>query len=326
MIETALIARLVNRYQFSLTIEEAYAVTAQSLGILFPADCGILYLKDARLDLYQPIAPWGKIEEPPKSIGSQDCWALRRGRMHKVMAGPDEIRCLHAVRSSADTASLCVPIMTFGEPLGLLHFSTCCDSRFFPDKRQAVGLIADLLAMAVVNIRLRNRIQNMTDTDYLTGLYNPDYMEEQLRRLLKTASRDKTPIGLIMMDIDHFGYFTENYGHSAAHAVLRDMGAFLQEYLQSEDLACKFGGDEFLLILQGNSLEISRKRAEHIRDLLKDRSQYDGHRHMRRITFSIGVVAFPNHGNTTGDLIQSVKNAVKRAKKDGRDRIAVGEE
>ncbi len=326
MIETSMIARLVNRYQFSLAIEEAYAVTAQSLGTLLPEDSGVLYLKDARADLYHPIASWGKMNEPPKSISSQDCWALRRGRMHKVMAGSDDIHCSHALSPSADTASLCVPILTFGEPLGLLHFSSRQDSRFFAEKKQTVGLIADLLAMAIVNIRLRERIQDMLDRDYLTGLYNREFIEEQLSRLLKIASRDKSSIGLIMMDVDHFGYFTENYGHGAAHAVLRDLGAFLNEYLEKEDLPCKFGGDEFLLILPGNSLEVSRKRAEHIRDLLKDRAQYEGHRHMRRITLSIGVAASPNHGQTTGDLIQSVKNAVKLAKEAGRDRVAVEEE
>jgi len=326
MIETKIIARLVNRYQFSLAIEEAYAVTAQSLGTLLPEDSGVLYLKDDRLDLYHPIAPWGKMDEPPKSISSQDCWALRRGRMHKVMAGSDDIRCSHSISPSADTASLCVPILTFGEPLGLLHFSSRQDSRFFPEKKQTVGLIADLLAMTIVNIRLRDRIQDMVERDYLTGLYNRGFMEEQLGRLLKTASREKSSIGFIMIDIDHFGYFTENYGHGAAHAVLRDLGAFLNKYLHSEDLACKFGADEFLLILPGNSLEVSRRRAEHIRDLIKDRSQYEGHQHMRRITVSVGVAAFPDHGYSTGDLIQSVKDAVRLAKEAGRDRVAVVEE
>jgi diguanylate cyclase (GGDEF)-like protein len=326
MIETKMIARLVNRYQFSLAIEEAYAVTAQSLGTLLSEDSGILYLKDARLDLYHPIATWGKTAEPPKSISSQDCWALRRGRRHKVVAGSDDIRCSHMISPSADSSSLCVPIMTFGEPLGMLNFSSRQDNQCFPEKQQTVGLIADLLAMAIVNIRLRDRIQDMVERDYLTGLYNRKPAEEHFSRLLKTASRENKSIGLIMMDIDHFGYFTENYGYGTAHAVLRDIGAFLNEYLHSEDLPCKFGGDEFLLILPGNSLEASRKRAEHICDLLKDRAQYEGHRHMRRITLSIGVAAFPDHGTTTGDLIQSVINAVKRAKEAGRDRVAVAEE
>jgi diguanylate cyclase (GGDEF)-like protein len=293
---------------------------------LLPEDAGVLYLKDARLDLYHPIATWGKmIVEPPKSINSPDCWALRRGRRHKVIFGSDDIRCSHAISPSADSSSLCVPIMTFGEPLGLLHFFSRQDNPFFTEKQQTVGLVADLLAMAIVNIRLRDRIQEMVERDYLTGLYNRKPAEEHFSRLLKTASRENTPIGLIMMDIDHFGYFTENYGYGTAHAVLRDLGAFLNEYLHSEDLGCKFGGDEFLLILPGSSLEASRKRAEHIRELLKDRAQYEGHLHMRRITLSIGVAAFPDHGKTLGDLIQSVISAVRQAKQAGRDCVACAE-
>lgn len=325
-IETSLISRLVNRYLFSLTVEEAYSVTAQSLEAILPDDGGVIYLKDARLELYEPIAPWGNLPLAPQPFHIQDCWALRRGRMHKVTPESAEIRCRHSIATSADAATLCVPVITYGEPMGLLHFWTNIDLAEFPEKRQIIGLIADLLAMAVVNIRLRHRIQDMTDRDYLTGLYNPVYTEEQLRRLLKTASRNNAPVGLIMMDIDHFGYFTENYGHAAAHAVLRDMGSFLQEYLQNEELACKYGGDEFLLVLPGNALDTSRKRAEHIHGLIKDRAQYEGHRHMRRITFSTGVVAFPDHGNSAGDLIQSVINAVKCAKKEGRDRVRAGDE
>jgi diguanylate cyclase (GGDEF)-like protein len=326
MIETETIARLVNRYQFSLSIEEAYAVTAQSLDVLLPADGGVLYVKDARQDLYYPIAPWGKLEEPLKSIGSEDCWALRRGRMHKVMAGSEDIRCRHIVAPSTGTDYLCVPILTFGEPLGLLHFATRDGRRSFPGKKQMVGLIADLLAMAIVNIRLRDRIQDIVDKDYLTGLYNRRSMEERFNRILKKAFRENTSIGLIMMDIDHFGYFTENYGHGAADAVLQDLGAFLNEYLYVEDLACRYGADEFFLILPGNSLDVSRKRAEHIRDLIKDRAMYESHQHIHRITVSMGVVAFPDHGNTMGDLIQCCINAVKQAKKDGRDRVKIGEE
>jgi diguanylate cyclase (GGDEF)-like protein len=325
MIEPAVIARLVNRYLFSLTIEEVYAVTTGSLEALLPGDFGVLYLKDPRQDLYEPIAPWGRQPSPPSSLISEDCWALRRGRMHKVLAGSDDVRCRHAARFQADSDSLCVPIMTLGEIMGLLHFSSVGDPSSFPDKRQTVGLVADLLAMAVVNIRLRNRIQDLSDKDYLTGLFNLGHMEEQLRRILKMASRERVQIGLILLDIDHFGYFTENYGHSAAHAVMRDLGAFLLEYLQDGEIGCRFGGDELLLALPRHSLDASRKRAEHIRELLKDRSQYEGHRHMRRVTFSMGVAAFPDHGSTTGDLIQNALKAVKRAKLDGRDRVAVAE-
>lgn len=326
VIEIGMIAKLVNRYQFSLAVEEAYTITAQSLWKLLPEDGGVLYLKDARQDLYHPIAPWGMLDEKPGPIGSQDCWALRRSRLHKVMPGSDDVHCPHIVSPPADATFLCVPIMTFGEPLGLLHFSSRQDRRFFPEKKQTIGLIADLLAMAIVNIRLRDRIQDMLDRDYLTGLYNRGFMEEQLGRLLKTAAREKSSIGLVMMDIDHFSYFTENYGHGPAHAVLRDLGDFLNEYLGKDDLAGRFGADEFLLILPGSSPESARKRAEHIRELLKDRSQYEDHRQMRRITVSMGVAAFPDHGNTTGDLVQSAKGALRLAKEAGRDRVALMEE
>lgn len=322
-IETRAMARLVNRYLFSITVEEACTVTAQTLGALLPGDCGVLYLKDARMDLYHPAALWGSTEKPPGAMSGQDCWALRRNRMHKVMAGSDDVRCTHSLGASATVSTLCVPVLALGEPFGLLHYATQGDAVTFPDRRQAVGLVADLFALAIANIRLRDRIQELVECDYLTGLYNRSPAEEQLIRLLKTASRENTPVGLVMMDIDHFGYFTDNYGYQTAHAVLRDLSAFLKEYLHPDDVACKFGGDEFLLILPGNSLEAARTRAEHIRELLKDRAQFEGHRHMRRITLSIGVAAFPDHGKTAGDLIQSARHGVKLAKEGGRDRVAV---
>lgn len=324
-VDTGIIARLVSRYQFSLSVEESCAVTVQGLEALLPNDGGVLYLKDAKQDLYLPAARWGSAEEHPEPVSSQDCWALRRGRMYRVMADSEDVYCRHIVSPSADTAYLCVPIITLGETLGLLHFATKSEPRAFSGKKRTVRLIADMHSMAIVNIRLRERIQDMIDRDYSTGLFNRGFIEEQFNRILKTALREQFPIGLVMMDIDRFGFFTENYGHGAAGAVLRDLGDFLTEYLGKDDLACRYGADEFLLVLPRHTLEASRKRAENIRDLIRERSSYEEHRQIKRITLSIGVAAYPDHGNTAGDLIQCVKNAVKKAKQAGRDRVCVGE-
>lgn len=324
-VDTGIIARLVNRYPFSLSVEESYAVTSQCMETLFPGDSGVLYMKDAKQDLYLPAARWGDKRGHLKPIDSQECWALRRGRMHKIMARSEDIYCSHIVSPAAGKSYLCVPIITLGENLGLIHFATRSGARVFAEKRQAVRLVTDLLSMAIVNIRLRGRIQDMIDRDYSTGLFNRGFIEEKFKRLLKTAMREQSPIGLVMMDIDHFGYFTENYGHGAASAVLRDLGDFLTGYLGRDDLACRYGADEFLLVLPGHTLGASRKRAENIHALIKERGSYEEHRQIKRITLSIGVAAYPDHGGTADDLIQSVKNALKQAKQAGRDRIAVGE-
>jgi diguanylate cyclase (GGDEF)-like protein len=192
-------------------------------------------------------------------------------------------------------------------------------------KRQMVETMADHIALALSNLTLMDTLREQAIHDSLTGLFNRRYMEETLKRELSRAARKNVPLGIIMLDLDHFKQFNDTFGHSAGDALLRELGVFLQSHIRGEDIACRQGGEEFMLILPEASLDNTRKRAEQLGEEVKHLNvQYRG-QSLGAVTLSIGVAVFPDHGLTVDSLLQSADSALYRAKKAGRDRVMAGE-
>jgi diguanylate cyclase (GGDEF)-like protein/PAS domain S-box-containing protein len=166
-------------------------------------------------------------------------------------------------------------------------------------------------------------LRELSVRDHLTGLFNRRYMEETLERELLRASRKRLSLSILMMDVDDFKQFNDNFGHAAGDAVLRELGVLLFDHFRGEDVACRYGGDEFVIFLLDASLEKTHERAErfceHTRHL---KVQFEGQA-FEGITLSVGIAAFPEHGSTSAEILKAADIALYRAKHDGRDRIAV---
>jgi diguanylate cyclase (GGDEF)-like protein len=157
----------------------------------------------------------------------------------------------------------------------------------------------------------------------LTGLFNRRYMEESVDRELRRAQRRGMPLGVIMIDIDHFKRFNDTFGHAAGDTLLREMGGLLQQHTRGEDIACRYGGEEFTLVLLEASAEDTEQRAALLREEAgRLRVEY-GHQPLGNITISVGVAVFPDHGGTVETLLKSADAALYRAKAGGRDRVMV---
>ena len=199
------------------------------------------------------------------------------------------------------------------------------DYEFTLDQIQYGLLFANLTALVLDNAQLREMLREQSIRDPLTGLYNRRYMEETLKQELKRATRHLHPLGVIMLDIDHFKRFNDTYGHASGDRLLRQLGWFLQNHIRGEDVACRFGGEEFILIIPDTSMEAARQRAERLRqDVRKLRVQDDGQYHAG-ITLSIGIAISPQHGRTTENVLAAADAALYRAKQEGRDRAVVAE-
>ena len=169
-------------------------------------------------------------------------------------------------------------------------------------------------------------MQNQSIRDPLTGLFNRRYLEVSLERELKRAERSQTHLGAIVLDIDRFKDFNDSWGHEAGDLVLRELGRFLQANLRASDIACRFGGEEFALILPGTAPEDARRRAEQLRQGLQ---RIDLHRptcKLEKVTASFGVACFPDHAQTWKGLLRKADAALYRAKAAGRDRVEMAEE
>jgi diguanylate cyclase (GGDEF)-like protein len=166
-------------------------------------------------------------------------------------------------------------------------------------------------------------LQQQAIRDSLTGLFNRRYMDETLEREMQRAERHQHPIGIIMLDIDHFKRFNDIYGHHAGDLLLQAVGRFLRTHTRGEDIACRYGGEEFILVLPEASLEETRRRAEHIRTAMKHIFvEYSGQM-LGGNTISLGAAVFPDHGTTADSLIDEADRALYRAKDAGRDCVVL---
>ena len=224
--------------------------------------------------------------------------------------------CRHAP-SGPEAGLLCVPLSAMGESLGLFHVSGC------PDAGQAFAVsVAEHIGLALSNLKLRSTLKELSIHDPLTNLHNRRYMEEALELELLRAERKKSTVGLIMLDIDHFKEFNDGFGHGAGDELLRSLGAAMREQLRAGDVACRYGGEEFLLILPEATLEVTTRRAEQLRLHVKQMKVSYLDKPLGPVTISLGVAVYPRHGRQPGELIKSADAALYRAKAEGRDRVA----
>ncbi len=159
--------------------------------------------------------------------------------------------------------------------------------------------------------------------DLLTGLFNRRYMEETLDRELSRAARKQLPLGIIMLDIDHFKQYNDTYGHAGGDELLRLVGIFLKEHNRLADVACRYGGEEFILIMPEASLEVTRERAEYMCEEIKNLHVPFQEQILEAVTISIGVAVFPMNGSNREAILRAADAALYQAKDAGRDRVIV---
>jgi diguanylate cyclase (GGDEF)-like protein/PAS domain S-box-containing protein len=162
--------------------------------------------------------------------------------------------------------------------------------------------------------------------DHLTGLFNRRYMEETLERELLRASRRRLSLGIIMLDVDDFKHLNDTHGHGAGDAIMRGLGSLLLGNVRGEDIPCRYGGDEFIIVLPDASLEMTRERAKLICKHTKGfHLQFEGQT-LEAITLSLGVAAFPAHGTTSSAILKAADTALYLAKEKGRGRVIVAKQ
>ena len=163
--------------------------------------------------------------------------------------------------------------------------------------------------------------------DHLTGLFNRRYMEETLEREVQRAIRKQLSLGIIMLDIDDFKNINDTCGHAAGDEILRTLGQLLIQQVRGEDIPCRYGGDEFIIVLPDVSQEATLKRAELICELAKyfDLKLEGKALELESVTLSLGVAVFPENGSTSAALLKAVDDALYRAKHEGRGRVVVAD-
>jgi diguanylate cyclase (GGDEF)-like protein len=313
------------------TIQEMPPIVVASITRLFPnADGALFLMNDSRKDL-QSIARWGDFpdEADENTFGPDACWALRRGRIHEVEDVDIGPICQH-LKHPPFAPYMCLPLIAKGDVLGLLHLrikpSTSGEDRrnAIVDLKETVIVLAEYVSLSIANIRLWERLTDQSIRDPLTGLFNRRYMEDTIQRETLRAAQNQTKIGIIMADIDHFKHFNDRHGHEAGDELLMKMADFFKYEIRGSDTTCRYGGEEFILILPGASTEGAYGRAEHLREGVKDLRVHFRDRVLPPVTLSMGIATYPDHGLEWNDLVRVADKALYRAKEQGRDRIVTG--
>ena len=325
--DIGLLNELTNLLQSCFSAQEAYGILRQMAAQLFPGQGGLLGVTNASRNLVETAVAWGEpaLEGGPAVFVPDDCWALRRGRLHWYEAGAGAVRCPH-LGSDEPPSSLCLPMMAHGETLGVLHLRAAPGAPPLSEARRGFAqTVADSVSLALANLKLRERLRDQSIRDVLTGLFNRRYLEETLSRELSRAERDHQPLGVLMFDIDHFKRFNDTYGHAAGDEVLRALGRLLAKHVRLEDIACRYGGEEFTVMLPGCGLAAASERAEQIRRAVSGLQVHHAGQVLSGLTVSIGVAVLPEHGRTDTELLRAADAALYQAKQAGRDRVrAVG--
>ena len=327
--EIMLLNELSNLLQTCQTPDEAYTLVGNLIPSIFPETKGALYILTAsENNIVEAVATWNLSPADEVVFASEDCFALRRGRPYMISEAHPGLLCKHL--SGTPSSYICVPMISQGEALGVFHLQNSQSDETHGHSRAfdqgLVETVADTISLAIANLKLRETLRNQSTRDLLTGLHNRRFMDESLTREIHRATRNQHPLGIIMLDIDHFKNFNDTFGHEAGDTVLHELGNFLMRSIRKGDIACRYGGEEFLLLLPEATLENTRQRAQELcEEVRKIEVQYRGET-LGNLTVSIGVAAFPDYGESRDDVVQAADRALYHAKKEGRNRVIVAGE
>ncbi|MBV9863727.1 MAG: diguanylate cyclase [Abitibacteriaceae bacterium] len=321
--ELSLVSETGELLQSCRSADEAYKIIGRSIRQLFLEESGALAMMNTARDHVEVVLSWGHELRSESYFTPDDCWALRRNQMHVVTDMQTDLICPH-ISEGSYTGYMCLPLIAQRETLGVLHIWRADGQALTPARQQLARTVAEQISLALANLHLQETLRSQSVRDPLTGLFNRRYLEESLEREINRAQRNQRSLGIIMVDVDHFKRINDTYGHEGGDTVLRELGNLLQSSLRKGDVACRYGGEEFTLLLPDASLEDALQKAEQLceaaRQLIIQHSTQT-----IKITLSQGVAAFPQHGEVGEGIIQAADAALYRAKHQGRDRVILAE-
>ena len=325
--ELSLMGEMVDYLQVCTSLDEAHSVISKALGKIFPAMSGTLFEIPASRQRMQPVVSWGITKISPATFAMDGCWALRRSRIYHFENIDSGIICEHVRVVREEVAPyLCIPTSAHGDVIGVLHLICNHKNQSISSETRSLAVtIAEQIGLALSNLKLRDVLRQQSIRDALTGLFNRRYLDETLFREIERAKRGSTSLGVIMCDIDHFKNFNDTFGHEAGDLVMKAIGRVLLAGVRADDLACRYGGEEFTIILPGASLSATIKRAEALLTRIRTiKLTYEG-KALDSISMSMGIAMYPDNGENNQALLRSADAALFRAKHNGRDRVETAE-
>jgi diguanylate cyclase (GGDEF)-like protein len=250
--------------------------------------------------------PWSQVIEKTGTIIEKD-----------VSATPEPIRLF---RESASRMS--IPLISFGQTLGVLTLHSSQPNAFRESELQSLESVADICANSIQNAHYVERVKQLAYLDGLTGIFNRRFFELRIMEEIERARRYGTGMAVVMADIDQFKRLNDEFGHLLGDEVLRQVSSLLHQQLRKIDVVCRYGGEEFAILLTQTTEQQAAAITEKLRRSVEG-YQFPGV--PRTVTISAGVAAFPAHGTTRDEIVRAADNGLYAAKQAGRNRVCLAE-
>lgn len=321
--ESGLLTSARDELQLCVNVEQLYKSAANSFSRLLPGSSGCLCMMNNSRQMVELVSSWGQVAledfSPPES-----CCGLRSGQPRWRQPGVSEIHCAHFAGEPPERY-LCQPMVAHGNTLGIL-FVQCEGDEIVESVNQRIDGVRQLLqitGMAVAAQNLRTKLENQSIRDPLTGLFNRHFMQISLERELSRAGRRGQVLAVFMLDVDHFKRFNDTYGHAAGDTALKAISEIFSSRIRTEDIACRYGGEEFTILLPDMNLAGAMERADTIRRSVASVYVPVGKELVGDFSISIGIAFYPEDGETADLLLRRADLALYRAKREGRNQVVL---
>lgn len=314
-------AELMHALDLAQTLDESSEIMSAYLSWLLPETTGTLYLYRNSRDILERKASWGDDTGEVETLDPTECWGLRRGKPH-FSAGQTGLHCKHVSAELSAVPRICLPLVTQGEVIGFLTVSgAALDEANGKIERDWVERLTEQMALSLNNVQLRLSLRRQSVVDPLTELYNRRFMDESLKRELARTARSGKPIAVVLVDLDHFKHVNDDFGHEAGDGLLREVGRLLRDNVRKCDIACRYGGEEMVLILPECDLETALRRAEGVRAAISA-LVFSHHGRLVPASASFGVATSADVIDPGAEsLLAAADKALYEAKRTGRNRV-----
>jgi len=319
--ESRLLTAARDELQLCVDVAQVYQSAANTFSRLLNGSGGCLCIINNSRQMVEVVSKWG---EPLLDDFSpvDSCCGLRSGQARWRLPGLSEIHRTH-FPGVPPQRYLCRPMSAHGNTLGILYVE--CDSEAIVmavnEHLDGMRQLLQITGMAVATLNLRTKLENQSIHDPLTGLFNRHFMEISLERELARASRRSQMLAIFMLDVDHFKRFNDTYGHAAGDVALKSIAGIFTSRIRNEDIACRYGGEEFTIMLPDMTVPLAIERAEAIRRAVSVLHVPVGRDLIGEFSISIGIAVYPQDGETADLLLRRADMALYRAKREGRNRV-----
>ncbi|MEZ9872609.1 MULTISPECIES: sensor domain-containing diguanylate cyclase [Vibrio] len=319
--EIELMHRLATMLAACSNMVEAQQIVSDILPrILGQVNGSVSLMRASRNQLVTQL-DWGETWPGSVSFAPEECWSLRKGRAHLSNNDFHSLTCGH-MHEMDNNQTLCIPLTAHGNTIGIMHlYFGQGDIKIDPIIEQLAFSVSEHLGLALANLSLQEKLRSQALSDPLTGLFNRRFFEQKLEEHSMNSATSEQPLSLLMLDLDHFKRFNDNFGHDAGDFVLKEISALLKQSVSEDEVACRLGGEELAVLLPHYSMQEATEFGQTLCDAV--RSMHLEHKGLSlgQLGVSIGVATYPKPASDTESLVKMADNALYMAKDMGRSRV-----